>query len=145
MSQLSPSLLWLMAGLILCLLELFLPTAFVVFFMGISAFLVAIIAWILPTAFALQVVLWLVFSTALVLLTRRLLPTSKAARSLDAKEARTLSEIPVGENGRVLYEGNSWSARCEDEGEAIAPNQKVYVLRREGNILVVVPQHILHQ
>jgi membrane-bound ClpP family serine protease len=44
MPLLSPSMLWLLAGSILCLLELFLPTALVAFLMGISAFVVAVVA-----------------------------------------------------------------------------------------------------
>ncbi|HEY9605736.1 MAG TPA: NfeD family protein [Allocoleopsis sp.] len=143
MPLLSPSMFWLVAGSILCLLELVLPTAFVAFLMGLSAFVMALVASILPQ-FSLQVVLWLVLSTALVVVSRRFLPHPKASKSLDAREARTLTEIPVGETGRVLYEGNSWSARCEDEAEAIAANQKVFVVRREGNVLVVMPQKLLH-
>lgn len=143
MPLLSSSMFWLVAGSILCLLELVLPTAFVAFLMGLSAFVVALVASILPQ-FSLQVVLWLVLSTMLVVVSRRFLPHPKASKSLDAREARTLTEIPVGETGRVLYEGNSWSARCEDEAEAIAPNQKVFVVRREGNVLVVMPQKLLH-
>jgi membrane protein implicated in regulation of membrane protease activity len=143
MPLLSPSMFWLVAGSILCLLELFLPTAFVAFVMGLSALVVALVASILPQ-FSLQVVLWLVLSTALVVVSRRFLPHPKASKSLDAREARTLTEIPVGETGRVLYEGNSWSARCEDEAESIAPNQKVFVVRREGNVLIVMPQQLLH-
>jgi len=144
MPLLSPSMLWLLAGSILCLLELFLPTALVAFLMGISAFVVAVVAWILPTAFPLQVVLWLLLSTALVFLSRRFLPHPRASKNLDAMEAQTLTEIAVGQTGRVLYEGNSWRARCEDHTEAIAPNQKVYVVRREGTTLIVVPQNLLH-
>lgn len=136
--------LWLIAGSVLCLVELFVPTAFVAFTMGLSAFAIAIVAWIFPTAFALQVVLWLLLSTALVFLSRRFLPHPRASKNLDAMEAQTLTEIPPGETGRVLYEGNSWRARCEDEMEAIAPNQPVYVVRREGNTLVVVPRNVLH-
>ncbi|MEG4232039.1 hypothetical protein QUA40_07995 [Microcoleus sp. Pol11C3] len=39
---LTPTLLWLLAGSLLCLAELFLPTAFVAFLMGLSAFAVAV-------------------------------------------------------------------------------------------------------
>jgi membrane protein implicated in regulation of membrane protease activity len=135
--------LWLVAGSILCLLELFVPTAFVAFLMGISAFVVALAALVLPQ-FPIQVVLWLLLSTALVFVSRRFLPHPRASKNLDAIEAQTLTEIPAGQTGRVLYEGNSWRARCEDETEAIAPNQKVYIVRREGTTLIVVPQNLLH-
>jgi membrane protein implicated in regulation of membrane protease activity len=136
--------LWLLAGSVLCLLELFVPTAFVAFLMGISALIVALVASIAPQ-FSVQVVLWLLLSTTLVFLSRRFLPHPRASKNLDAREARTLTEIPAGETGRVLYEGNSWRARCEDEAEAIAPNQKVYVVRREGTTLIVVPQNLLER
>jgi membrane protein implicated in regulation of membrane protease activity len=135
--------LWLLAGSILCVLELFVPTAFVAFLMGLSALVVALVALIVPY-FPVQVGLWLLLSTALVFLSRRFLPHPKASKHLDATEAQTLTEIPAGQTGRVLYEGNSWRARCEDETEAIAPNQAVYVVRREGNTLVVIPQNLLH-
>jgi len=143
MPLLSPSMLWLVAGSILCLLELFVPTAFVAFLMGISAFVVALAALVLPQ-FPIQVVLWLLLSTAFVFVSRRFLPHPRASKNLDAIEAQTLTEIPAGQTGRVLYEGNSWRARCEDETEAIAPNQKVYIVRREGTTLIVVPQNLLH-
>lgn len=143
MPLLSPSMLWLLAGSILCLLELFLPTAFVAFMMGISAFVVALVA-LMPTTLSVQVVLWLLLSTAFVMLSRRFLPHASASKNLDAKEAETLTEIPEGQTGRVLYEGNSWKARCDDETEAIAANQKVYVVRRKGTTLIVVPQNVLH-
>ena len=143
MPLLTPSMLWLVAGSILCLLELLVPTAYVAFLMGISAFVVALVAWVLPQ-FPIQVVLWLLLSTALVFLSRRFIPHPKASKNLDAIVAQTLTEIPAGETGRVLYEGNSWRARCEDETDAIAPNQKVYIVRREGTTLIVVPQNLLH-
>ena len=142
--MLSPSMLWLLAGSILCLVELFVPTAFVAFIMGLSAFVIAMVALIWPTAFPLQVILWLLLSTALVFVSRRFLPSGIASKNLDAKEAETLTEIPAGQTGRVMYEGNSWRARCEDELEAIAPNQTVYVVRREGNTLIVVAKNLLH-
>ena len=145
MPLLSSAILWLLAGSILCLMELLLPTAFVAFMMGLSALVVALVTYILPTTtFSLQVVLWLLLSTGLVVLSRRFLPSARITKSMDSMEAKTLTAIPAGETGRVLYEGNSWRARCEDYVEAIAPNQKVYVVRREGNTLVVVPQHLLH-
>ena len=141
----SPTLLWLLAGAVLCLMELFLPTAFVAFMMGLSAFVVALVSLILPQL-ALQVVLWLILSTTLVLLSRRLfLPSRRVLSKIQAPlVAETITAIPAGREGRVLYEGNSWRARCEEDKVAIAPEQRVYVVRREGNTLIVVPEHLLH-
>ena len=140
----SFTLLWLVAGVVLCLLELFLPTAFIAFMMGISAFVVALVSLIFPQL-ALQVFLWLALSTAFVLLFRRFLPPQRQINKIrDAIVGETLTEIPAGKEGRVLYEGNSWRARCEDYKLAIAPNQKIYVVRREGTTLIVLPENLLH-
>ncbi|MGQ4647476.1 NfeD family protein [Lyngbya aestuarii] len=143
MSQLSPAILWLLAGSILCLMEVFLPTAFVAFLMGISAFLVAFVISVVPTVLSVQVVLWLLLSTGFVFLSRRILPVTRGVKKLDEIEAQALTEIPPGEAGRVVYEGISWRARCEDYGVAISPKEKVYVVRREGTTLFVVPQKLV--
>jgi membrane protein implicated in regulation of membrane protease activity len=139
----TPTLLWLLAGALLCLAELFLPTAFVAFIMGLSAFAVAAVSLFLPYV-NLQIFLWMVFSTVFVLVSRRLIPKGKARAIEDDKEAKTLTEIPLGEAGRVIYEGNSWRARCEDCDAAIPANQNVIVVGRKGTTLIVVPANLLH-
>ena len=136
--------LWLVAGAVLCLMELVLPTAFVAFTMGISAIVVALVSLIFPQL-SLQVAIWLALSTALVLLSRRFVPPpQRKSKIQDAIVAETLTEIAAGKEGRVLYEGNSWRARCEDEKLSIASQQKVYVVRRVGTTLIVVPENLLH-
>ena len=139
----SPSLLWLIAGSLLCLMEAIFPTAFVAFIMGISAILVAVIAPVVPY-WSWQVILWLLLSTGLILLSRRwLTPKHSLPLLRDDHEGETLTEISPGQAGRVLYEGNSWQARCEDERMAIPPHQKVYVVRRKGNTLIVLPDTLI--
>ena len=92
----------------------------------------------------LQVILWLGLSTSFVLLSRRFVPKAKKSRSIqDAVVAETLTAIAPGKEGRVIYEGNSWRARCEDKENAIAPSEKVYVVRREGTLLIVLPENVL--
>jgi membrane protein implicated in regulation of membrane protease activity len=141
---LSPTLLWVVAGAILCLMEFFFPTAFIEFMMGLSALLVAVVSLFVPS-FSAQVALWLLFSTLLVMLSRRFLsPKRQISLRGEAREGETITAIPPGEAGRVLYEGNSWRAKCGDEERAIAPNEKVYIIGREGNTLIVMPQNILH-
>ena len=137
------TLVWLIAGAVLCLLELFLPTAFVAFMMGISALIVALVSVLIPQL-SLQVILWLGLSTSFILLSRRFVPKAKKSRSIqDAVVAETLTAIAPGKEGRVIYEGNSWRARCEDKENAIAPCEKVYVVRREGTLLIVLPENVL--
>jgi membrane protein implicated in regulation of membrane protease activity len=140
----SPAILWFVAGTLLCLVEVILPTAFTAFAMGASALLVALVAWLLPKWVGLQILLWMVFSTTFVYLTHRLMPKRRVIAIEDATEAQTLTEILPGQTGRVLYEGNSWRARCEDEKVAIASDQKVYVIGRKGTTLIVMPEHSVH-
>lgn len=139
---LNPPLFWLIVGSFLCLMELFLPTAFVAFMMGLSALIVAAIALVIPLV-NVQVLLWMILSGGLIFLVRRFIPRNSVSVIEDAKEAQTLTEIPAGETGRVIYEGNSWQARCEDEEVTIPPNQRVVVVRRIGTTLIVVPENFL--
>ena len=135
--------LWLLIGIALCAIELVLPTAFVSFAMGVSAVVVAIAVPILPHL-GLQVVIWLVLSTACVLLSRCLISVpQRHSKIRDATVAETLTEITAGKEGRVLYEGNSWRAKCADEKLSILPQQKVYVVDREGTTLIVMPENLL--
>jgi membrane protein implicated in regulation of membrane protease activity len=140
--SLSPTVLWLIAGVILCIMEITLPTAFVEFTMGVSAIIVGLVALVVPQ-FGVQVFLWLALSVIFTVLSRRFISQTKHRLIEDSTEAQTITEILPGQTGRVLYEGNSWQARCEDDELAIAPNQKVYVLERRGNTLIVMPESLL--
>jgi membrane protein implicated in regulation of membrane protease activity len=139
---LSPSALWLIAGIILCSIEAVVPTAFTAFVMGISAFGVALVAIALPSQVGLQIFLWMLFSTIFVFISHRFVPKRKVRAIQDATEAQTLTEILPGQTGRVLYEGNSWRARCGESTEAIESDRKVYVVGREGTTLIVMPEHL---
>jgi membrane protein implicated in regulation of membrane protease activity len=139
----SPMIFWLIVGTMLCLVELAVPTAFTAFMMGIAALAVAMVLLVLPIPLALQVILWMGFSLAFVYAVHRFMPKHKNRAIAESTEAKVLTEILPGEIGRVIYEGNSWQARCSDEKMAIAANQKVYVVGREGNTLFVMPINLL--
>ncbi|WP_334311225.1 NfeD family protein [Microcystis aeruginosa] len=140
----SYTLIWLLAGSVLCLMELFLPSAFVEFMMGISALIVALLSVVGVGSLWLQVAAWLLLSTVLIVFCRRFLqPRRRKSKMPDTVLAETLTEIPAGETGRVLYEGNSWRAQCDDEQLSVAPHQRVYVVRREGTTLIVMPDYLL--
>lgn len=111
--------------------------------MGLSAFAVAGCSLVLPYV-SLQIFLWMVFSTVFVLVSWRLIPKGKVRAIADSHEAKTLTEIPPGETGRVIYEGNSWQARCEDTSATIPPNQNVIVVGQKGTTLIVLPEKLLH-
>lgn len=139
----SPTLIWLGAGAVLCLTELFFPSAFVAFMMGLAALVVAAISLVVPSL-GLQVALWLIFSTISIFLLRRFAPSKRLAKRMDAVEGKTITEILPGQTGRVMYEGNSWRAKCDDQHISIPPHEKVYVVRMEGTTLVVLPERFLH-
>lgn len=139
----NPTVFWIIAGGILCSIEFIFPTAFVSLMMGIAALLVAIASLFLPQ-YTLLTILWLVFSTILTILSRRIFtPKRRTLITGDDLEATTIGGITAGTAGRVLYEGNSWRAICADETKDIAPNEAVHVVRKQGNTLIVLPRRML--
>ena len=131
------TILWLIAGTILCLMEVFIHTAFVELAMGVSAILVAFLVKILPLGW--QVAVWMGLSLLFIFLARNFLPKRKHYTIRDATYGQTLTEIAPGEIGRVLFEGNSWQARNESS-LPIPADLKVTVIGRDGNTLLVMPE-----
>jgi len=137
------TILWAIAGLILSLMELILPTAFVELIMGISALIVAAFSLIVPNV-NVQVGLWLILSPTLIIISRGFLARKHHRLTVieEEREGETITEILPGKTGRVLYEGNSWRAKCVDENQAIASSQRVYIVSRQGNTLIVSPYEL---
>ncbi|WP_374824926.1 NfeD family protein [Aerosakkonema sp. BLCC-F183] len=148
--QLSLALFWLAVSISLCLTELFLPKSFAKSFRfvplttGICAFLLALFLFRANTVppFRFQIFYWMGVSTACVIWIRPMFMKQRNKVIKDATEARTITEITPVQTGEVLYEGSVWQASCDEHIEAIPPNQKVYVLRREGNTLIVAPKKL---
>ena len=134
----TPALTWVIIGVVLCLMELMLPTAFVESALGVSAFLVALLTLVIPQV-NYQIAIWVLFSLLILWALKRFIPNRTAPALREATEARTTTAIAPGQVGRVIYEGNSWQARCSDDQVSIEPNQEVFVVERKGNTLVVMP------
>ncbi len=134
----TPALVWVMIGVALCLMELVLPTAFVESALGFSALLVALLTFVVPSV-NYQIALWVLLSLLLFWALKRFIPNRTAPALREATEARTTTAIAPGQVGRVMYEGNSWQARCSDREASIGPDQEVFVVERKGNTLVVMP------
>ncbi|TAD77671.1 MAG: NfeD family protein [Oscillatoriales cyanobacterium] len=130
--------LWLWLGAGLCLAELVVPTAFVAAVMGLSALIVALVSMVLPSP-PLQVALWMLLSVAAIRAARQWVDRPGPKHYWDAIEGRTLTDIVPGHQGRVLYEGQSWAARCGDPHQAIAAATPVYVVGRQGTTLWIMP------
>lgn len=136
---LSPFWIWLIVAVILFVMELVLPTAFIEATAGLSALIVAFLSPLIPS-FSAQIVLWIVLSVAVVFLLRRYQPKRVPPVLRETAEAETLTKIPAGETGRVLYEGISWQARCDDPRLAIPEHQRVIIVGRQGTTLIVMPE-----
>ncbi|CAN5768709.1 NfeD family protein [soil metagenome] len=134
----NAALLWVIIGAVLCAMEILLPTAFIESALGVSAFIVALLTTVVPSL-NYQIALWMVLSVVIFWALKRFIPNRTAPSLRDATEARTTTAIPPGQSGRVIYEGNSWQARCSDDQVAIDPDQEVFVVERQGNTLIVIP------
>jgi len=139
---LDPPLAWALAGALLCLLEVVLPTDFIFFALGASAFGVALVALLLPQV-SLQVGLWLLLSVAIVIGLRQWARAGRSPAIAEATTAETIADIPAGKTGRVGVVGVWWRARCADDAIAVPSGQDVLVLGREGNTLIVMPEQLL--
>jgi membrane protein implicated in regulation of membrane protease activity len=145
-SNFSPSTSWFMIGLLLIGLELLvpLPTLLISGAMGVGALCVAAVLAVVKVHISIQMLIWVAASALFVWYSRRFTP--KGTWNIkDAEFGVTLTEILPNQIGRVKYEGNSWKARCEDPKTAIEINEKVYVLRRQGTTLIVMPEHWLNE
>ncbi|MEO0539620.1 MAG: NfeD family protein [Cyanobacteria bacterium P01_A01_bin.105] len=135
-------LVWIVLGAVLCVMEMVLPSAFLESALGISALLTGLLSFWVPN-FGHQVALWMGLSLLMFWALKRLVPNNTAPTLRESTSARTLTAIPQGQPGRVIYEGSSWQARCSDEGMVIAPDQAVLVIGRQGNTLIVLPETTL--
>jgi membrane protein implicated in regulation of membrane protease activity len=136
----SLPLFWLLVGGVLCVMEFVLPTAFIEATLGVSALVAAVVALVIPQ-FSIQVVIWMVLSVLANWALKRFVPKKTPYVLADSTEARTLTAIAAGQTGRVLYEGNSWQARCDDQEAAIGADEPVIVVGRKGNTLFIMPEH----
>ncbi len=135
---------WVVFGLVLIASELFLP-GLVAGPAGVAALGAALSAYWGWPVWA-QFSAWIVLSLGLIVLSRRLLPsTSTQLEDLlkESREARAVTAIPPGERGRVSYLGSTWNAKCSVPDLEIQPGQELYVVDRQGNTLIVMPIQML--
>ena len=142
-------LLWLIAGLVLAILEIFTP-GFVFICFTFGCFVAAIVAaldfgfsWQIGlfagTTFVLFVSARQVFGK---LFSRETTPTLTNVDRLIGLTAITLEEVD-DQRGQVKVEGEAWSARS-DSGEKYPADIKVRVLRIDGNKLVVGSEELYY-
>jgi len=128
--------LWLLGGLLGLGLSLFVGEPGIAA-LGFAAILTAIVALSVPEL-AMQLLIWGILAVALALIMQGLvpLPTRELAPPSEADVSQT---IPAGGEGEVSYEGSFWRARSQVSDLEIAAGQRVYVVDRQGNTLIVLP------
>lgn len=140
---------WLIFGMLLMMLELFIPSMTLLWF-GLGGLLVGAILWVTPgTAFSLQLFVWVVASCGFVALWFKLLKPRMVHRTTAgiSREA-VVGEIgqvirPAGEQqlGRVrfttpLLGEDEWPFRCDTP---VVTGDRVSVRDISGNTLIVTP------
>ncbi len=141
--EISPSGLWAIVGITLCLIELVVPTAFTAVCMGVSALLVALVALAIPSWIGIQITIWMLCSCGLIVLGYHINKKRTSRKIQESTEAEALTAMMPNRPGRVLYEGASWRAKCADGVDSIAAHEQLYVVSREGTTLIVMPIQLL--
>lgn len=141
----SPDLLlfwhWFVAGFALLIVEMFLPTGFVLMWMGVSALLVGVIAWIAPTSWQVEIVLFGVLSIVCFFAYKKLFP-QKPVVEQPALNRRghsyvgrtfTLSDPVINGIGTLRVDDSSWRIAGPD----MPAGSHVRVVQAEGATLRV--------
>jgi membrane protein implicated in regulation of membrane protease activity len=135
-------LLWIVAGVVLAVGELFTVSFFLVTF-ALGAFAAALAAG-LGAPLALQGVVFTVVSVASMLgvrpVLRRYLTSSSddapAVGEITGHEAVVLETVDL-DRGMVKIDGETWQARALDSGQVLEPGERVHVVQIKGATAIV--------
>lgn len=142
----DPQYWWLIAGILLLLVEIFTPGFFAAS-LGIGAFAAAIVAYF-DASMEWQLLVFSIFSILSIFLLRpiikkHLYDTKEVKTNADALIGRVgtvIKEIdPATNQGRCAIDGDEWQFIFIDEAERIEVGRKVRVLERDSIILTVEP------
>lgn len=140
---------WLIAGIILSVIEIVTP-GFVVIWFGLSAIVVSICAYLGIENLTAQVIIFSISSLTLTALSRTIFkkyffkvsPGSKIKSSLEKLIGSTgivIEEINNNESkGRVLVNSENWSARSINN-KIITVGTKICVVKIDGIKLIIEP------
>ena len=136
---------WLLTGIVLCILEVVLtPGVFVLLFFGLSSFVVGALESVgIARPFWVQIVILSVLSVVFLILFRRRmlerLGMRNAKLDLDSVVGGTAiaaQSIAPGETGKVDFRGTSWNAQnCGSE--TISQGQQCSIEKVDGLLLSV--------
>ncbi|WP_052573787.1 NfeD family protein [Haloferula sp. BvORR071] len=144
---LDPKTIWLLAGVLLILLEFAAPGVIIVFF-GLGAVITSLTTWAdLTTGLGSQFTVFSISSVVLLFGLRRFVKQWFVGNSRDinggdddfiGREARVITSLPgLGGPGKVEIKGANWNARSE---VAVPAGATVIIERREGLTFHVRPR-----
>ena len=140
--------LWIIAGIVLLVLELVVP-GLVLVFLGAGALLVALLVWLgVVESWTAAITTWFVSSLILLVGLRsffyRLMPGEAEQGASTDEDADAFGEIvEVAEAiapdapGRIRYRGTTWEAACYSE--TLEAGSKARIVYRENLVWVVEP------
>jgi inner membrane protein len=123
---LTPVWLWLVAGIILLILELELP-GLILFFFAVGAFVTAVVCIIPDVPLSIQLLVFLVVSVVSLVLLRKCLKNifygytksesneSVIEQDFKGKKVVVTSNIAPGRPGKVEFNGTDWKAEADEE------------------------------
>ena len=148
LETIPPQYIWIIVGLIIMSMELFLP-GFILCFFGLGAVLTGLLTIFLPIGINAQLVLFAVLSIVLLVsfrryaqgyFTGRLSNTNPSGAGLEshAGETAIVTEdiIPNSTRGKVEFHGTAWNADADVE---IKKGGKVTIIERHDLTLKVKP------
>lgn len=138
---------WMVLGIALCVLEIFLPS-FTVLWFGCGALIVGVLLLVLPDAsLTTQLLIWLITSCALVVIWFKyfkVLMTDKTtaghAKEAAIGEVGQVIKAPLGDSRGVaryttpVLGSDEWEFICDSE---VVVGDRVYIKEFSGNTLIV--------
>lgn len=141
----NPTFLWLIAAVILLVLEFVIPGVLIIFF-SFGAFVLLLLTWIFPSlSLDLQLIIFLIVSVlSLILLRRQLKKVFHGKKTKSGKDDETdgiigktvtvTVDITPKSAGRISLNGTEWTAESTEEYKA---GERVTITRRESLVLTV--------
>lgn len=135
-------LLWLIASLILIVLEVVIPGGFILLFFGLGALTLSILTYFFDLGWLVQMALFSVGSLMYLFLLRENVQRLFRSKTIEdpenefiGKTAKAITMIS-SEEGKVEFKGTQWPAISQDR---IAAGDEVEIVGQESIILYVKP------
>ena len=140
---------WLVLGFSLMIAEIFIPT-FASLWFGVSAIIVAALAWLLPVPLMVQVLIWLGLSVVFMFAWVKYIKPLSISR----KKAGQSSDLIIGETGMIVVKPQKnlsglvrfnvpiWGTDewpCRTAGVNVEAGDRVAVIKMVGDELIVAP------